>query len=160
LVPDEEFEFVDLMLENDAKNYHAWSYRYRKLIRTMLVKKHGWRDVSRWIEEDVRNNSAWHHLYQATLENGNFDETLNYALEKVKVTPENESVWNVISGILKETKRTVVDIDGLKDYCISLGNRFSLLCLLSDPSANRMEILQKLIEIDPVRTKYYQFLKK
>jgi protein farnesyltransferase/geranylgeranyltransferase type-1 subunit alpha len=29
LVADQEFEFVDLMLENDAKNYHAWSYRYR-----------------------------------------------------------------------------------------------------------------------------------
>jgi DNA-binding SARP family transcriptional activator len=124
----------------------------------MLVKKHGWRNVDRWIEEDVRNNSAWHHLYQATLDKGNFDETLQYALEKVKITPENESVWNVITGILKQTKRTVADIEGLKDYCISLDNRFALMCLLSDPSTNHIEILDKLIQLDPVRTKYYRFL--
>lgn len=52
------------MLEQDAKNYHVWSYRQ------WLVKRFGLFDDEeelRWtesmIESDVRNNSAWNHRW-------------------------------------------------------------------------------------------------
>lgn len=52
------------MLEQDAKNYHVWSYRQ------WMVERFGlWRDdgevqfADEMIKRDVRNNSAWNHRF-------------------------------------------------------------------------------------------------
>lgn len=60
-----ELEFIARVLEVDTKNYHTWSYR-----EWMLAH---FDDAGLWLgelpyvddllQEDVRNNSAWHHRY-------------------------------------------------------------------------------------------------
>ena len=50
------------VLEQDAKNYHAWQHR-QWTIRTFGL----WRDELRYVEalisKDVRNNSAWNQRF-------------------------------------------------------------------------------------------------
>ena len=54
--------FLAEMFSEDAKNYHAWSYRI------WLVEEHGLWDVEfefieDLISEDPMNNSAWSYRY-------------------------------------------------------------------------------------------------
>lgn len=60
-----ELEFIARVLDVDTKNYHTWSYRQWLLAH--------FDDAGLWLgelpyvddllQEDVRNNSAWHHRY-------------------------------------------------------------------------------------------------
>lgn len=50
------------MLEIDAKNYHAWSYR-QWVVATFELWDEELPDVERLIDEDVRNNSAWNQRF-------------------------------------------------------------------------------------------------
>lgn len=60
------------------------------------------------IDVDVGNNSAWSYrrfLKDKLLEEGKInsfdelvDEELKYAEKKIKIWPENESVWNYLLG--------------------------------------------------------------
>jgi len=67
--------------------------------------------VERLLAEDVRNNSAWHHRFFVTLENGSKGGTGGVADEavrrelvfvkgKIALVPNNASAWNYFRGIL------------------------------------------------------------
>lgn len=60
--PPTEFTFLARMFNQDAKNYHVWSYRHW-LVRHFSL----WDSELPYIEslllEDVRNNSAWNHRW-------------------------------------------------------------------------------------------------
>jgi protein farnesyltransferase/geranylgeranyltransferase type-1 subunit alpha len=60
-----ELEFIAESLEDDTKNYHAWSYRQWVLAHFGLGP--WWVDELAYTEEligkDVRNNSAWNQRY-------------------------------------------------------------------------------------------------
>ena len=49
----------------DAKNYHTWSYR--QWLLAFFDDERLWEGelgfVERLLDEDVRNNSAWHHRF-------------------------------------------------------------------------------------------------
>ena len=52
--------FLLEILQMDAKNYHAWAHRQ------WVLKKFGlWSGeldmISRFLDDDLRNNSAWNH---------------------------------------------------------------------------------------------------
>lgn len=61
-LPPNEFAFLARMFNQDAKNYHVWSYRHW-LVRHFSL----WDSELPYIEslllEDVRNNSAWNHRW-------------------------------------------------------------------------------------------------
>jgi protein farnesyltransferase/geranylgeranyltransferase type-1 subunit alpha len=69
----DEIVFIEEHLEEDAKNYHAWTHR--QWVITVLAERldtaaahrsvfHGEETfVARLIAEDVANNSAWSHAY-------------------------------------------------------------------------------------------------
>lgn len=58
----QEFKVLSVALEEDAKNYHAWTYR-QWLLRTYG----GWEGELEFIEQllkdDPYNNSAWNQRY-------------------------------------------------------------------------------------------------
>ena len=91
------------MIENDSKNYHAWSYR-----QWVVAKYDLWEfelsDVSRLIELDVRNNSAWNQRYfvvknrPEAFDGGFLEEEIEFSLGKIRSAPNNESSWNYLLG--------------------------------------------------------------
>ena len=117
---DEELDYIASVLEEDAKNYHAWSHRQWTLKSINMPQK--WREeimfINELLEEDVRNNSAWNQrwfvshvgkksgsgsslfsLDQAKVEVG-------YTLEKASLDPYNESPWKYFIAIIKEQFRS------------------------------------------------------
>lgn len=109
-----EREFIGKMMELDAKNYHVWSYRQ------WLVKRFGlWDDgeveaVEELLKQDVRNNSAWNHRWYVVFgrpegekrfgDKGIVDGEMRFAMEKVRLAPQNQSPWNYIRGLQREAK--------------------------------------------------------
>ncbi len=115
-----ELGYVDKILEDDNKNYHAWSHR-QWIIRTI-------NQAELWLAEieyshskillDPRNNSAWNQRWFATHEGeiaanklgGKLPfekaaEEANYAVCGAQVDPFNESPWRYLIGVLMEQYR-------------------------------------------------------
>lgn len=112
--------YVDKILNDDSKNYHAWSHR-QWIIKTVNAPKL-WVDEIEYshtqIISDVRNNSAWNQRWFAVHEGKNttvmptnhqqilsFDkakEEASYALSGANADIYNESPWRYLVGILME----------------------------------------------------------
>ena len=75
------------------------------------------------LENDVRNNSAWHHRFFVVFSNGvrrgdeNRDEVvrreLSYTKEKIALAPNNASAWNYLRGVLDHSG---TPFGSLKDF--------------------------------------------
>ena len=120
-----ELEYVDKILGDDSKNYHAWSHR-QWIIRT-LNNPELWSSEIEYshskVLSDPRNNSAWNQrwfaLHEGKVSNAaaskgssilSFDkakEEAHYALSGAKVDPYNESPWRYLIGVLMEQWRLV-----------------------------------------------------
>lgn len=105
--PEEEMKFINRMIGNDSKNYHAWSYR-QWVVSSYKLWDQELLDVERLINEDVRNNSAWNQRYFVVLNRPSpkLDQTLiekelTYSLLQIKKAPNNESPWNFLQGYLE-----------------------------------------------------------
>ncbi|KZV95848.1 protein prenylyltransferase [Exidia glandulosa HHB12029] len=114
--PGPELTFSANVLQTDSKNYHTWAYRQWVLAHFEQPKL--WNGelafIEAMLEEDVRNNSAWHHRFFVVWDNGvrTGDENredvirreLSFAKEKIALAPNNESAWNYLRGVLNRTK--------------------------------------------------------
>ena len=119
-----ELEYVDKILGDGSKNYHAWSHR-QWIIRT-LNSPELWSSEIEYshskVLSDPRNNSAWNQrwfaLHEGKVSNVaskgssvlSFDkakEEAHYALSGAKVDPYNESPWRYLIGVLMEQWRLV-----------------------------------------------------
>ncbi|KAJ1846266.1 CAAX geranylgeranyltransferase alpha subunit [Coemansia sp. RSA 2708] len=103
-----ELQFVGSALDEDAKNFHAWSYRQWLVARYEL-----WAQelafVDTMISQDVRNNSAWNQRYFAVLRGRPATTQLDaalaraevaYAVEHIQFAPNNDSPWAYVVGLL------------------------------------------------------------
>ncbi|TBU34341.1 protein prenylyltransferase [Dichomitus squalens] len=111
-----ELVFLKTVLENDSKNYHTWSYRQWILVH-FNDEERLWAGerpyVEELLEEDVRNNSAWHHrfffVFSSGVRAGDEDREqtlrreLSFAKEKIALAPNNLSAWNYLRGALEHT---------------------------------------------------------
>lgn len=63
--------------------------------------------VDRLISEDIRNNSAWNQRYFVIKNFGFTDERiqseLRYTMNRIRVVKNNESAWNYLKGLLRQT---------------------------------------------------------
>ncbi|KAJ2709635.1 CAAX geranylgeranyltransferase alpha subunit [Coemansia spiralis] len=104
-----ELQFLASAIDEESKNFHAWSYRQ------WLVAKYDLWDqelafVDTMINQDVRNNSAWNQRYfvvlhgrdpaAATVDAALVQREIAYAIESIKCAPNNESPWSYIVGLL------------------------------------------------------------
>ncbi|OCH86328.1 protein prenylyltransferase [Obba rivulosa] len=111
-----ELAFVTRTLRTDTKNYHTWSYR-QWILAHFNDEARLWPGELPWVEElleeDVRNNSAWHHRFFVVWQSGvRRDEVdreevlrreLAFTKEKISLAPNNQSAWNYLRGVLDHT---------------------------------------------------------
>ncbi|KAK0220058.1 hypothetical protein IW262DRAFT_998290 [Armillaria fumosa] len=114
--PAPELKFIAQSLRTDAKNYHTWSYR--QWLLAYFNDDDLWSGeldfVDHMLNEDVRNNSAWHHRFFVVFQSGVRDSEkdrervikreLIYAKQSISLVPNNASVWNYLRGILDHNK--------------------------------------------------------
>lgn len=136
-----ETDFITTMLAEDAKNYHVWSYRQYLVKKLSMWTLSELRSTQNHIEEDVRNNSAWSHRFylvfsdptESTPGSGPTDRdpkipeaTINreigYAQEKIALTPQNQSPWNYLFGVLSKGGRELASVrEFAEQYVTKLG---------------------------------------
>ncbi|KAJ2345569.1 CAAX geranylgeranyltransferase alpha subunit, partial [Coemansia sp. RSA 2618] len=104
-----ELQFLSTAIDEDSKNFHAWSYR-----QWLVSKYELWEQelvfVNTMISQDVRNNSAWNQRYfvvltgrdpaSVRLDASVADAEVAYAVENIKFAPNNDSPWSYIVGLL------------------------------------------------------------
>ncbi|KAL4193869.1 hypothetical protein AMTRI_Chr06g179080 [Amborella trichopoda] len=116
-VTEMELEFTEKILGLDAKNYHAWSHR-----QWVLQALGGWEDELQYcqqlLEDDIFNNSAWNQRYFVITRSPQLgglqamrDFEVDYAIEAIRVNPENESPWRYLRGLYNkgDTQSLIVD---------------------------------------------------
>ncbi|XP_074641472.1 protein farnesyltransferase/geranylgeranyltransferase type-1 subunit alpha-like [Tubulanus polymorphus] len=180
--PNNELEFTDDILTQDAKNYHAWEHR-QWAIRTFDLWDEELDYTDRLLIDDVRNNSAWNQRYFVISNTTGFtDEVIErefeYAKEKIKRAPNNESAWNYLKGILMNKK--ISRYPGLREFCDELYNKhihspYMIACLidiydemLELGCENKSEILQKAVKLcgslandyDTIRKEYWDYVSR
>ena len=153
-IAKKELDYVDRVLGDDSKNYHAWSHR-QWILRT-TNNPQLWTDESKYahtmILQDPRNNSAWNQRYFA-LHRGcsilpsfdEADEEVNYAIDCAKLDPYNESPWRYLIGLVTEQWR----------HANKSGEavRLSKATELANVSITRAKETQKILNEMPVDTK-------
>ena len=60
--PSQELDFTAQILQDDAKNYHAWQHR-QWVIREFDLWDNEIEYVEKLLRDDLRNNSAWNQRY-------------------------------------------------------------------------------------------------
>jgi protein farnesyltransferase/geranylgeranyltransferase type-1 subunit alpha len=106
--PAHELTYLSRILSTDAKNYHTWAYRQWVLTYYGDTHPNLWEHeliaTDLLIEDDVRNNSAWHHRFFISFASGAqsdvTDRELAFVKSKISLAPNNLSAWNYLRGIL------------------------------------------------------------
>jgi len=188
-----ELALTAKIFEDDSKNYHAWSYRqwvnaYFDLWSLELDY------LDQLLTSDIRNNSAWNHRFYVIFRlkkplewlNSNpeaavtlINQEIEFALQKIKVAPNNESPWKYLRGTTGDISLlfeygpkhpNLYQLSSLLNFCNKLreGNILSphLLSLLADIYTlqnNQTEAI-KLYElladkIDSIHRKYWNYRK-
>lgn len=126
-----EREFLQKILSMDTKNYHVWSYR-----SYLVGKLREWgseeerQAIEAMIDHDVRNNSAWSHRFFLVFSNPEhatagvgatqpdpkvpqaiIDREVEYAMDKIRLAPQNQSGWNYLRGVLVKGRRKLASVD-------------------------------------------------
>ena len=127
-----ETEFLHVMLAEDTKNYHVWSYRQYLVRKLDNFTPRELASTESFIDDDVRNNSAWSHRFflvfsdPATSTPGAaatapdpavpaavVDAELAYARAKIDLAPQNQSPWNYLRGVLVKGGRSLASVEDL-----------------------------------------------
>ena len=124
--PSQELTYLSRILAMDAKNYHTWAYRQ------WLLTHYGDTHPGLWeqeliatdilIEDDVRNNSAWHHRFFICFASGAQSDVqereLAFVKSKISFAPNNLSAWNYLRGILDKSNTHYVELRQFVElYC-------------------------------------------
>ena len=121
----QELDFINAIIDEDSKNYHAWSYRYNHgkdwetldkamsdvshHARQWVVSRFGlWQDELQYTADllvfDVRNNSAWNHRHfvlfsqPGSASQSDIQDEIEFAKNKIQQAPNTPSPWNYLSG--------------------------------------------------------------
>ncbi|KAL2068698.1 hypothetical protein VTL71DRAFT_15036 [Oculimacula yallundae] len=121
---DSEIAFMTRMFDEDSKNYHVWSYRQYLVRKLNLFNQNELESIETLLRTDVRNNSAWSHRFfvvfsdpthstpgsKATesdpkIPNEVIDREIEFAKTATFETPQNQSPWNYLRGVLRKGSR-------------------------------------------------------
>lgn len=159
--PCDEMEFIKIVLEYDAKNYHAWAYRQWLMTRFDLFDKSELEYIDQLLAEDIRNNSAWNQRMfyfnnrPTILLDVDAENEINYALEKIKILPNNKCPWAYLKGIIKLNEKTLLDYPNLEDLCLQFKDDTSTLF----PLCMYYEISEMKYYKEPTKEGYQKLLK-
>lgn len=187
-LPESELPFLSRMFSKDAKNYHVWSYR-QWLVRQFSLWDGEISFVETLLDEDVRNNSAWNHRWftvfgkqlnpsKDSIKSSvsdlvplatTVDHEIDYTKTKIVLAPQNQSSWNYLRGIYRQSRRTLVDVKAFAGQFASLDEEIQVtsshaLDILAEIFAiekeddNARKALQLLANrYDPIRKNYWHY---
>eukprot|EP01135_Chromosphaera_perkinsii_P011122 Nk52_evm31s2340 gene=Nk52_evmTU31s2340 len=181
--PGNECEFINSALKKDSKNYHAWTHRLW-VVRTYKLWEGELEATDKLIEEDVRNNSAWCYRFfllfmredaPALKDQDILGEEIDMVLELIKKVPSNESCWNYLRGIFNKgapvkyasfpnVKETCKELMSEEAHCSSPFPAKLLIDILKEEGESSFSDAEGLCdllanELDPIRSRYWQFVK-
>jgi len=178
--PSQELKLTESILQQDAKNYHAWQHRQ------WVIREFGLWDgelayVDQLLKEDVRNNSAWNQRYFVINNTVKFtDDVINrefrYTTDFIRTAVNNESAWNYLKGVM--FYRDMSTCPELLNFVVELyesNNRSPyLLAFMIDIYEDQMEknpehahnVLPKTLELcdmlakkeDTIRKEYWNYI--
>mmetsp|Transcript_34351 Transcript_34351/g.96845 ORF Transcript_34351/g.96845 Transcript_34351/m.96845 type:complete len:346 (+) Transcript_34351:279-1316(+) len=100
-----ELAFTHDVLVDEPKHYHAWAHR-----QWVVQEFSSWAGelavCERFIDADVRNNSAWNHRYfclnepRGTGEPGACVDEFGFCVKKLHEDIQNESAWNYLRALV------------------------------------------------------------
>lgn len=104
-----ELQFTASVLDDDSKNYHAWSHRLWT-VREFSLWASEIDFAAAFITKDVRNNSAWNHRFAAATHGGGaaaplapgvaLEDELEFARAALRLVPHNESAQVYLDALL------------------------------------------------------------
>lgn len=186
-IPANELSFLSLMFEKDSKNYHVWSYR-QWLVRHFSIWDEELPYIESLLEEDVRNNSVWNHRWFVVFsryadpttgtgadaaaikaEPEIVERELEFAKEKIRLAPQNQSPWNYLRGVVRKREGGIAVLKGFAEEFADVGREDEVrsshaLDLLADVYAEEkekeragkaLELLAK--KYDPIRKNYWNY---
>ncbi|KAI9046547.1 hypothetical protein LZ554_009293 [Drepanopeziza brunnea f. sp. 'monogermtubi'] len=123
---DAEVSFMTQMFKEDSKNYHVWSYRQYLVRKLDLFNEKELESTQDLLRTDVRNNSAWSHRFFVVFSDPKIctpgckatqpdpkipDDIIDREIEIAKSatydTPQNQSPWNYLRGVLRKGGRSL-----------------------------------------------------
>jgi len=175
--PVDEMQLIKMILEIDSKNYHGWSYRQWLMNRFNLFDQTELLYIDELLANDIRNNSAWNQRMfyfnnrPSILLDSDAENEINYAIEKIKILPNNKCPWVYLKGIIELNEQTLLDYPNIEELCIQLKDdktcifplsmyyEISLMKYRKDPTKEGYEkllnILKELEERDFRRVNYW-----
>jgi protein farnesyltransferase/geranylgeranyltransferase type-1 subunit alpha len=165
-VRERDLSFCARMLEDDSKNYHVWSYRQAAVLRYgAFVEEEAF--TRHMIEKDVRNNSAWNERFWVVGQLGWLQDPaackreVEFALEKARKAPSNESPWLFIRGI---SRFHPVDIEQLQHLaaqwvlCIPVRALIVHLCEHQNRLDEALRVCRECEgQVDPIHAKFWKY---
>jgi len=184
--PSAELAFTAEILRIDHKNYHCWQHRqlvlnHFKLWGTEL----GY--TTELLTDDIRNNSAWNQRFYTLVNTTGFDKDtidteVKFAVDAIKIVPNNESAWNYLNGVLTKAGGIHLFPELRDNFEHMLGNGIDspyLLSFLVDHYTKSLEVeeleteakeqaLTRILylldqlatEVDFIRKEYWGYLKR
>ncbi|ESK86396.1 farnesyltransferase geranylgeranyltransferase type i alpha subunit [Moniliophthora roreri MCA 2997] len=148
--PAPELHFIANSFQTDAKNYHTWSYR--QWLLAYFNQDDLWEEeldfVDTMLNQDIRNNSVWHHRFFVVFESGIREgeedrervlkRELIYVKQNISLAPNNPSAWNYLRGILDHNKIPYSRvIDFVRPYSVPLDKDAADLVDLENPPPSK-----------------------
>lgn len=170
---------VSVILEDDEKNFHAWSH-YKWVLEHFSTSlaleselKRAFRFCETMLDADVRNNSAWSFRFflWAVLkpldlqDEKHFSEEINFVKQKIELAPSNEAVWNYLVGIYDKFRshdKLVETVSLCTEYEDKSNRALELLADIYETSDNKgmaLETYDKLLERAPMRKGFWTYRK-
>jgi protein farnesyltransferase/geranylgeranyltransferase type-1 subunit alpha len=186
-----ELEKLQILLEDEPKNYHCWSYRHWFVhnfcldYSFILVQELEY--IDSWISRDCWNNSAWNyrfHLIKSIIKDPRHSNLLgkdksdndvimyeiSYAISYIEL--KNEAVWNYCRGWIDQlpipyrmTWIESLEQEKTKKWLYTsrffLSLKLDVLLKTKDPNSSKfaLEILDLLLDLDPIRENYWKSIK-
>lgn len=178
---EKDLELDSMMLEKDPRNFHGWHYR-RYLIsnlekytgRTMAEEEKEYTTTK--INQNFSNYSAFHNRSLLLRQLGDnspegFRKELDYVKTAINMDPEDQSAWlyyrwvltsdfyensrpeSVFANELEEMEELLED-EPNSSQCAYAIWQLGILC-----GSPKLEMIEKMIELDPLRAKRYEHLR-
>lgn len=104
------YEVIERMLDSDEKNYHVWSHKrwlvqYFELFRSKKELEY----VTKLINADVRNNSAWNFRHFIVFGDNlssieDLEQEVEFTMDKIEKSITNPSSWNYMKFLYNQCK--------------------------------------------------------
>ncbi|PRT54709.1 Protein farnesyltransferase/geranylgeranyltransferase type-1 subunit alpha [Wickerhamiella sorbophila] len=160
---------VKFILEDDPKNFHAWSHLKWTVSSSLkncsapLLLEPLLEYTNQLIQEDVFNNSAWsfrYFLYQTwpVLKSAEtLDKEILFVEEKIAMDPMNESPWPYLKAVCNEFSPNALST--LRSVAIKFPDNARALEAVAEtsPAEEQAAYCQKLCELENFRANYWRY---